>query len=497
MGFAPLDVWFRLLRSPGVTVPPRFWPRLALGLLISLLITILSLPERALTALWLQLRKPRRPLPGPVIVLGYYRSGTTLLQNLLSCDPNLYAPHLAHVFMPQGFSLSWAFLRWFLLPFLPRTRPQDNVSMGPLVPAEDDFALNNWTLASTLAGRVVVPQAHRFFDRFHDLKELTPAERRRWACYQLAFVRKLALEAGRRRVLLKTPAHTARIGALLDLFRDTTGVKFLYISRHPHKVFRSNVAMLRLLVDICGLHPPLEQQELEDYLAGEYVATEEEYQSTRDLVPKGSLVEMRLQDLQADPIGTLRRVYAELGLAFTPVFEERLVAYLNANRGFKPNVYPSEKSELRQPIVDALAPLIAQGHHDEPPPARAEVPAPDPAGRRRQGLCGVALGFLVALLLVGPWLLLTAWVGGDSLGAVWPCGVAIGVAVLRGASSRGSAALGLYAALLTALALAAVVGLAHALLPGRMETSPFYLVLGWFWWALALASAYRIGSQRF
>lgn len=497
MGLAPLDVWWRLLFHPPAAIPPRFWPRLGLVLFCSLLCTLITLPERLLTALWLRLWKPRQPLPGPVIVLGYYRSGTTLLQNLLSCDPGLYTPHLAQGFAPQGFCLTWTLIRWLVFPFLPRTRPQDNVAFGPLAPAEDDFALNNWALASTLVGRNVLPQAHRFYDRFHDLKALTTSERQRWAHYQLAFVRKLALLAGKRRVLLKTPAHTARIPALLDLYQHTTGVKFLYISRHPHKVFRSNSAMLDRLTAICGLQEPLGKKELEAYLLGEYVATEEEYQRTRALVPPGSLVEMRLQDLQADPLGTLRRAYTALGLAFTPAFEARLIAYLHDNRDYKPNVYEAGKAALSQQVVTALDPLIEMGHHDEPAPARVEPPAPDPAVQRRQGWRGVGVGLVIALLFVAPWLLLTAQVGGDSLGAVWPCGILIGLGVLRGASSRGSAALGVWAALLTGLLFVAVVCLANVLFPEEMQQSPFYVVYGSFWWILALASAYRIGSQRF
>lgn len=217
MGFAPLDVWWRLLFRPRVAVPPRFWPRLAVALSISLIFTILSLPERVITGLWLRFGRSRKPLPGPVIILGYYRSGTTLLQFLLSRDPHLYSPDWAQAFAPQGYWLTWTVLRWVFLPFFPRSRPQDNVAFGPLVPAEDDFALNAWALASTVPGRLVVPQAHGFYDRFHDLEALTPAERERWQRYQLAFVRKLAPLAGQRRVLLKTPAHTARIAALLEL----------------------------------------------------------------------------------------------------------------------------------------------------------------------------------------------------------------------------------------------------------------------------------------
>ena len=210
MGFAPLDVWGRLLFRPRAAIAPRFWPRLIFALFLSCIITLITLPERLIAALYLRIARRKKPLPGPVIILGYYRSGTTLLQYLLNCDPNLYSPHWGQAFVPQGWWLSWTLLRWFILPFFPRSRPQDNVAFGPLVPAEDDFALNNGALASTLPGRIVVPQNHRFYDRFNDLKELSPAERQRWRNGQISFVGKRASQAGRRRKLLNTPALASR-----------------------------------------------------------------------------------------------------------------------------------------------------------------------------------------------------------------------------------------------------------------------------------------------
>jgi hypothetical protein len=497
MGFAPLDVWFRLLFRPPATIPPRFWPRLVFALFLSLLVTIITLPERALAALYLRLWGRHKPLPGPVIVLGYYRSGTTLLQYLLSCDPNVYSPNWAQVFAPQGWWLTWTLLRWFVLPFFPRTRPQDNVAFGPLVPAEDDFALNNGALASPLVGRIVVPHCHQFYDRFHDLKGLTLAERRRWRSCQEAFVRKLAPLAGGRRILLKTPAHTARIPALLDLFKDTTGARFIYISRHPHKVFRSNVAMLRQLPEVCGLQPPLADEELEAYLLAEYVATEETYQRTRGLIPAGRLAEVRLQDLQADPLGTMRRVYDQLGLPFTPAFERGMIAYLSANRDYQPNVHAPWTPKQKETVVAALQPLVKQGRHDDPPPASVPLPAQAPDLRRRQVLEGLSLGLVTAALAGAVLVLLASWLGVHSLGFAWPCGVAIGVGVLRGASDRGSAALGAFALGLTGLTLAAVTCFSPGLLVAVREWLPLSAIFGPFWWGLALASAYRIGSQHF
>lgn len=496
MGFAPLDVWWRLLVRSPVRVPPRFWPRLAVALALSAAVTALTLPERLLTALWLGLRRPGRPLPGPVVILGYYRSGTTLLQQLLSCDPNLYAPDWGQAFAPQGYCVSWAVLRWFILPFLPRTRPQDNVSFGPLVPAEDDFALNNWTLASTLPGRVVVPQAHPFFDRFHDLKGLTPAERSRWARYQLGFVRKLAPLAGPRRVLLKTPAHTARLPALLELFGGTTGAKFIYIARDPHKVFRSNVAMLEKLTEICGLQEPLTPDELEAYLLAEYTATEQEYRRTRAEVHVGGLAEVRLPDLQADPIGTLREVYAELGLPFTPAFEARLVRYLGLKQEYQPNVHAPWPPERQKRVAAALALLVAWGRPDVPARPKIATPEVEPAVRAREVWRGVVLGLLAAVLALGAGVPLAGWLGDQVAGLFWPVGVLVGVGVLRGAAGYGSPALGVYAALVTLVTTGGVVALAPQALAATAEAGFAYLAAATAWLGVGLAAAYRIGSQQ-
>jgi hypothetical protein len=497
MGFAPIDVWLRLLFRLRVSIPPRYWLRLGLALLLSLMVTVVTLPERILTALWLRLWRSRPTLPGPVVILGYYRSGTTLLQYLLACDPNLYSPNWAQAFVPQGYCLTWFLLRWVVLPFFPRTRPQDNVGFGPLVPAEDDFALNNWALASTLPGRVIVPHEHRFYDRFHDLKTLTAEERECWRRCQRDLVRKLATLAGPRRVLLKTPAHTARIPELLHLFRDTTGIKFVYISRHPHKVFRSNVAMLRQLVEFCGVQPPLPEEELENYLLREYVATEEEYQRTRTLIPAGDLAEVRLQDLQADPLGAIRCVYRQLGLECSPVMERRMIAYLNANQDYQPNIHPPWTPAQKEKVLPALQPLVKWGQHESPAPARVELPRPDAVGRRRQLARALSLGPVIAVLSALTWLGLAFWVGGHSAGFAWACGIAIGLAVLRGAANHGSTALGASAAALAALTCAAVSLLAPVLLPDTLSEMPFIPLLTAFWSLMGMLSAYRIGSQRF
>src|SRR5438477_447854 len=84
-------------------------------------------------------------------------AGTLHLQYLLDCDPQLYSPRWVQTLAPQGFVFSWSVLRLLFIPFMPATRPVDALPFGPDVPSEDDFALCNWALASTLPGRSVLP----------------------------------------------------------------------------------------------------------------------------------------------------------------------------------------------------------------------------------------------------------------------------------------------------------------------------------------------------
>ena len=285
MCVAPIDAILRILWRAKGHIPPAYWPRLLLLLLLSGINTVASLPERLILAAWLRLRPPRIERDhAPVFVLGYFRSGTTFLQNLLAADPALRSPRWPEVLAPQTFVLGWVILRYLFVPILPLTRLDAVAPVGASLPAEDDFALNNWGGMSILAGRAVLPRRQAFFNRFHDLDALTPDELSRWRSHQLAFVQKLTLLAAGRRLLLKSPSHTARVRHLLDLF---PGAKFVHISRPPEVVFRSNLLLARELQRAFALQPPLPEDEQEEIITREYLVTETHYLADRALIPAG------------------------------------------------------------------------------------------------------------------------------------------------------------------------------------------------------------------
>jgi hypothetical protein len=370
MGLAPLDSVLKLLLRKPVRVPAALWPRLAVLLILSTLSTILSAPERAAIALWLKFR-PRAitPAEAPVFVLGYFRSGTTWLQTLLALDPQLRTPLWLEALSPHTFVVTWAILRVLLTPFLWLVRIRRVTPLGATLPAEDDFALCNWARASVIAGRAVLPEQQDFYNRFHDLDRLAPEELARWERYLRTFAGKLMLTAPGRRLLFKSPSHTARVRHLLRLF---PGARFIHISRPPETVFQSNVALVTTLQDVFRLGPRIDADAQEEMIVVEYLASEDRYLADRSMIPPGHVAEVRLQDLAADPMGEIARVYRELGLTVSPEFRTRLVKQLTAPRQRTPLEHP-EMTAAQAARAARLARLGPAFGHDRPTIAKGEI----------------------------------------------------------------------------------------------------------------------------
>lgn len=453
MSLAPLDAWIRLLFFPWARVGPAYLPRVVVGLFTSAIGTAITLPERLVLApvLWALGRRRGHVIrhgPGVVVVLGYPRSGTTHLHYLLSCDPAFWTPRWHHALAPQGFVLSWTLLRFALVPFLSNKRLMDDMAFGPEWPAEDEFAVNNWRVASPLPGRLVVPRLHAYYHRFHALEGLAPREAARWRACTWAFAWKMSRLAGQRALLLKSPTHTARVAALADLY-GSDGVRFVHITRDPRAVVRSNLSMLRR-ARVYHLHDPPAERELERRQIEELAATEAKFLRESAVLPPGRLARVRYQDLVADPMGELRRVYGELGLEWSGGLEQRLTRYLRTVADYRAATPERDEAGPGDASLDAVARLMG---HDRPTVPRRELPPPEasPAASRRAWPAMLAASVVI----------LAAWVGVARLAGdrcdwlVWPAGAVVGYAGVR-AARAGSPRLGFAAAAATLAVLIAV-----------------------------------------
>ena len=282
----------------------------------------------------------------PVFILGHYRSGTTHLHNLLALDPTLAAPTLFQTLNPHTFLLTERLTRPLADRLVVRRRFQDAMTLDPGVASEDEMALGTMTGLSPYLAYFFPKDGDRY-DRYLTLRTVPEADLARWREALTTFLRKLTLAHGGRRLVLKSPPHTARVGLILDLFPDA---RFVHIHRHPYEVFASTGHMTRSIQPAVQLQrcPPLDSP---DRILRIYREMYDAYFAERDLIPAGRLVDVAYDRLRRDPIGVIGSIYDGLNLAGFADLRPQLDAYLGSIAGYRPNRH----ADLAAPLRDRIA----------------------------------------------------------------------------------------------------------------------------------------------
>ncbi len=330
--------WMRLLASR----PPLHWtrlPRLASITGFSLINSVEGFLENCVYGRRIRRQKIEHP---PIFIIGHWRSGTTLLHNLMALDPQFTYPNLYQVIFPGSFLLTEKIVTRLTRWGVPKTRPIDNLPAGWDMTQEDEVAM----LAMTLLSPYVM-LAHQDdpskYSRFYDLKELTPAERQRWQESFLCFLKKLTIRANKT-IVLKTPVHTFRIPILLEMFPDA---KFIFIHRDPYVVYKSTVHMRKTLFTENGLGKPY-LEDMEEEIFRPYLQLFETYESTKHLIPAGNLHEVRFDDLEANPLGQMRQLYDRLSLPGWLNVEPKIQAQVPALSKYQKNTYNMDEQLMRK-----------------------------------------------------------------------------------------------------------------------------------------------------
>jgi hypothetical protein len=336
-----LPTWLNLLARNRFAVSPSRLPIAATITIAAQLNTFASVFDRLMFSHRARTTKLAEP---PLFVLGHWRSGTTLLHELLILDPRHTYPTTYECFEPNHFL--WT--EWFIAPLtrwaLPTKRPMDNMTTGWDKPQEDEFALCNLGLPSPYLAWAF-PNHGPVHDEYLDLADLSTADRERWKRTWRAFVLRVAsLRKGR--IVLKSPTHTARVRTILEVCPDA---KFIHIVRDPTVLFASTVRLWKSLSQAEGLQTAAggEWDWIERHVLDTFVRMYERFEQDRDLVPAGNLIDVHYEELIRDQPATMRRIYEQLALGdFTPV-EPAIRDYTRQKRDYQPNrhVIPPETAE--------------------------------------------------------------------------------------------------------------------------------------------------------
>jgi hypothetical protein len=279
----------------------------------------------------------------PLFVLGHWRSGTTLLHELLILDPRHTYPNTYQCFEPHHHLWTEWFVPILTQWLLPATRPMDGVQTGWDRPQEDEFALCNLGIPSPYLAWAF-PNNGPVADEYLDLVSLPEAERECWKRVWREFVQGIAL-ASNRRIVLKSPTHTARMRTILEVFPDA---RFVHIVRDPLVLFPSTVRLWKSLGEVQGMQTLNDAASwIEENVLDNFVRMYERFEQDRELIPPGRLVNVRYEDLVADPVGEMRKIYEQLDLGDFDRVETAIRKYATKQRDYRLNEYrlPPEVAE--------------------------------------------------------------------------------------------------------------------------------------------------------
>jgi hypothetical protein len=297
----------------------------------------------------------------PIFVIGHWRSGTTLLHELLVRDPRHTYPDTYACFAPTHFLVSSWLIKPCLKFLLPSRRPTDNMAAGWDHPQEDEFALCNMGALSpylTIAFPNRPPQCQDYFD-FRGVPE---AALHRWKSTLLWFLKCVTVQ-NPKRIVLKSPPHTCRIRALLEMFPKA---KFVHIVRDP-----STVSLWKRLYRDEGWQLP-KYHGLDEHVFDTLTRMYEAFDRDRPLLGDDQFCEVRYEDLVANPVGQMQAVYERFGLGGFESVRPAIEAYFANQKDYKTSHYQLEP-ELRAEITRRWGKFIQRYGYAAEPAAREQA----------------------------------------------------------------------------------------------------------------------------
>lgn len=287
----------------------------------------------------------------PLFVIGHWRCGTTLLHELLVLDERFTYPTSFACFAPNHFLITERLADPWLGFLLPVHRPMDDMTMAWNSPQEDEFALCNLGAPSPYL-MLAFPNHPPMCQDYLDPQGMSPADTQRWKLRFMKFLKQITYRTPKR-IVLKSPPHTARIDVLLELFPDA---RFVHIVRNPYTVFQSTTNLWKRLYEGQGLQKP-RNEGIEEFVLDTYVRMNQKLDQTRGLVSPSRFYELRYEDLVADPVAQLRRLYQHLELGDFEAVAPAIEAYQAARADYKTKKY-QQSDEERSRISQAWGEYI-------------------------------------------------------------------------------------------------------------------------------------------
>ncbi len=275
------------------------------------------------------------PIAKPLFIIGLPRTGTTLLHNLLACDPAARSIKLWQGIFPSP--------------------PPETATLetDPRIAATTELIAGFNQMAPRLAtAHNLVPQGpeeclwlieHTFVDFIHELRAHVP-EYSEWLLKHEAdsdiysahrrMLQLLAWKTDGDHWVLKAPRHLFGLRGLLEIYPDACIVQ---THREPKQVLPSVCSLCEIDRAIFTENP--DRQLIGDHWFARLQHGFESAIAVREQDTTERYIDVDYRQLVADPFGVVRQIYETHGYAYTAAFEEAMRAWLESNRQHKHGVH--------------------------------------------------------------------------------------------------------------------------------------------------------------
>lgn len=267
----------------------------------------------------------------PVFIIGFWRSGTTVLHNLLCQNPDFgYVSTFQAVFPNHCFMNQW-WIRNIAQFMLPEKRPGGDMKFDFKLPQEEEIALGNMQHISFYNFFYYPNELDSSIRKSLFFKDISEDEFERWKQTYLRLVKIALINTNGKRFISKNPPNTFRIKLLLKLFPDA---KFIYIHRNTYQTLYSFQRFIN------SVHEGIKYQ---DYdidshnikLIKLYKLMIEQYRTDKHLIPAGNLVELKFEEFENNMVQEIERIFKAFELPGYEKARPAIENYQNEISGYK------------------------------------------------------------------------------------------------------------------------------------------------------------------
>lgn len=288
--------------------------------------------------------------PDPILIVGPWRSGTTVMHELLVAATGGTTPLTWQCMNAAAFQL-----RRPVATEVTLERPMDGLQISGNSPQEDEFALLT----------MGVPSAYRAFIMPHRIRELAHTldpsyweQDTHWLPLWEQFLKgvwRTTINA-KAPLILKSPNHTFRLPAILRRFPVS---KVVWMARPATDVFLSNRKMWRAMFANYGTTVEVDPCALDRFLAETLSSSARILSWCRENIPANNLCIVPQAALLAKPSATIETVCRQLGEVVQPG-DSALLRSIELVGRARVDSYPAQvlPSEVEESIraLDAVQP---------------------------------------------------------------------------------------------------------------------------------------------